>query len=228
MSALKVVLKEAFYRGDIEYDPTAGIGNIRVERKKPGIFSLVELRRLFNPDDHPFEDERQRIAFLLAADTGMGRGEILAVQWGDVNLSSYIIIIQRAWKGKELGLPKANRSRIVPMTNRLYAALRSYFKDILTIRDENFIICWDDGAPISKPTINVWFNKAMKRMGIDKKTRSLSPHSFRHSIVTHLTQARVPLEVIQAMIGHVDEKTTAGYTHCQDQYLVEEIRKLED
>jgi hypothetical protein len=30
------------------------------------------------------------------------------------------------------------------------------------------------------------------------------------------------------MVGHVDEKTTAGYTHHQDQYLVEEIRKLED
>jgi site-specific recombinase XerD len=99
-----------------------------------------------------------------------------------------------------------------------------YFQDVMTCRQEDLVICWDDGSPIFQRIFNNWFDKTMKRMGIDKMARNLSPHSFRHSIVTHLKQAR---EVIQAMIGYVDEKTTDGYTHYQDQYLVEEIRKLE-
>jgi integrase len=222
MGVLKAILKEAYYRGEIDRDPTAGIGNIKVESRKPAIFSQEELNTLFEK----LKDPRKRIAFLLMAETGMRRAEVLAVQWWDVDWENHIIIVQRAWRDRDLGLPKWNRKRKVVLTNRLQIELWDYFTDVLTCRPEDLVVCWDDGSPIGLRSINLWFNKALKDAGIDKAGRS--PHSLRHTKVTHLRQSGVPLEVIQATIGHTDKKTTAGYTQYENSYLVDEIRRIED
>jgi integrase len=38
-----------------------------------------------------------------------------------------------------------------------------------------------------------------------------TPHSFRHSVVTHLHEANVPLHRISDFVGHADVQTTARY-----------------
>ena len=132
-----------------------------------------------------------------------------------------------AWKGGELGPPKWGRIRMVAMTENLERELNEYWQDVLTCRPQDLVVCWDDASPIGISTYTGWFHALMSNMGIDRKARNLSAHSFRHTRITLWKQAGMPMEALQAMVGHSEERTTAGYTHLQPDYLLEETRKAE-
>ncbi len=228
LKTLKTILKYAFYRGDIDRDPTGGIGIIKTAPAPRGILIQEELDQMFNLDNNVFPEDRIRMIFLLAAETGMRRSEIFALQWRDVDWEKHIMIVRRAVKGKEVGLPKLNRIRFVALAAGLEDELQRYFQDVLTCRDQDLVICWDDGTPLHVCNFNRWFGRMINRMGIDKKARNLVPHSLRHTRITLWKQAGIPLDALQAMVGHSDEKTTNDYTHLEPDYLVGEVRRIEE
>ncbi len=62
---------------------------------------------------------------LLVADAGLRQGEIIALEWGDVDLVAGALTVRRSsWKG-QVGTPKSGRERKVPLTARLKAALKA-------------------------------------------------------------------------------------------------------
>jgi integrase/recombinase XerC len=52
-----------------------------------------------------------------------------------------------------------------------------------------------------------------------KLPKELSPHSIRHSYVTHLTEDGVDRRFIQTQVGHECDSSTAIYTHVSDDYM---------
>ena len=222
---LKTILKEAFVRRDIMLDPTAGIGNIKTYARPPGTFTEWELGQLFNRDNAYFAEERRRICFLLASEAALRRGEILALQWGDVD---EVIRISKARKVNEIGLPKWGKMRVVPTSDKLRYELAEYRQNpqVRANRADDLIVSWDEGSPIATRSFNRWFDAAMKRMGIDKEGRNLKPHSFRHTRITLWKQAGMPQEALQAIVGHTEAETTAGYTHYSEEYLISVLRKF--
>lgn len=228
LKTVKTILKYACYRGDLDRDPTGGIGNIKTFTPARGTLTQEELDQMFNLDNNVFPEERIRMIFLLAAETGMRRGEIFALQWRDIDWEKHIITVQRAVNRNGMGLPKWNKIRFIALTDRIERELQRYNQDVLTVRNKDFLICWDDGAPLHVGNFDRWFGRIMKRMAIDKKARNLVPHSLRHTRITLWKQAGIPMDAIQAMVGHSDEKTTEDYTHLQPDYLVDEVRRIEE
>jgi site-specific recombinase XerD len=97
MAVIKTIFKEAMYREDIEKDPTFGLGNIKEERRSPGIFSLQELQMLFPKESlGPWQGIQDYTCFLLAASTGMRRGEILALCWENVHLDGGYVNVEQS------------------------------------------------------------------------------------------------------------------------------------
>jgi integrase len=92
MATLKVIFKEAYFRQDISFDPTQGIGNIKEERKEPGIFTTKELKAHFPDESYgPWKDIWDYTCFLVAATTGMRKSEVLALQWADMPLKAPLL-----------------------------------------------------------------------------------------------------------------------------------------
>ena len=64
--------------------------------------------------------------------------------------------------------------------------------------------------------------KLVVRAGI---TKTVTPHTFRHSFATHLLAGGADLRAVQEMLGHADITTTEIYTQVDQGYIVAEHRR---
>ena len=100
--------------------------------------------RLADPNSLGVAGMRER-ALLLGGEAGLRSGEMVALEWSDVDLSKRQLCVQRsAWKG-QVEAPKGGRLRYVPLTTRLAAALRES-RHLWGPR----VLYQDDGEPLTE------------------------------------------------------------------------------
>lgn len=150
VGVLKTILKEAYFREDISRDPTVGIGSTRYQPKEIGVFTADELKKLFPAvPPGPGGNLTGYTVFLMAAITGMWRGEILALTWECVSFQEKCIEIRQAWKDRhEMGPPKWGKTRVTPMPNQLAKALEQYRAQSSHAGGNDLVFCYDDGTRI--------------------------------------------------------------------------------
>jgi len=173
-------------------------------------------------------DPRAYLMVLLGGETGLRRGEIAGVEWGDVDFARGFLHVQRSESKGYLSTPKSGRSRRVDLTARLTQALREHrharSKRVLW-RDPDYR--WD--APHAKDgvwdrTLQSWMERVQRRAGLEV-TGNL--HILRHTFCTRLAMAGGPSRIIQALAGHASILTTERYMHLAPGSTSEAIRRLE-
>lgn len=82
LQAIRTILGEYVYRQELERNPMDGVGKLKESSQEIGVFSAKELRSLFEKAPGIWGTYQAYAAFLLAAATGMRRGEILVLTWG--------------------------------------------------------------------------------------------------------------------------------------------------
>jgi integrase/recombinase XerC len=78
------------------------------------------------------------------------------------------------------------------------------------------------GGRIKPAEINARFEAYRDALGLPAV---LTPHSLRHSYVTHLTEDGVDRRFIQVQVGHECDSSTAIYTHVSDDFMNTALRK---
>lgn len=160
---LKTIFNEALYREEIYRNPVQGIGNIKYEPKEVGIFTEEELKMLFPVRAiGVWQSTLDCNCFLLAASTGMRRSKILALQWRDINFEGRYLTVNRAWKGKELGLSKWNKTRYVPLSSLMISRLKDLRYSSLNCLDDDLVFCYSYGHRLHDTWWKLHFRRAMK------------------------------------------------------------------
>ena len=154
---------------------------------------------------------------LLGGDAGLRLGEIIALEWRDVELSARRLTVQRSeWLG-HVTVPKGGRSRRLPMTQRLTAALKA----ARHLRSDR-VLCLADGAPITRDRVIKAIRGAQRVAGIDQGV-----HILRHTFCSHLAMKGAPARAIQELAGHADLSTTQRYMHLSPAATEDAIRLLD-
>jgi site-specific recombinase XerD len=106
-------------------------------------------------------------------------------------------------------LGKGAKDRMTKLSPRLLEVLREYWQ---AAHPKNRLLpsAGDPGRSLDTGSICRTVHRLAKRAGI---TKSVTPHTLRHSYATHLLDAGTDLRTIQVLLGHRNLKTTAIYLH---------------
>ncbi|HEV3194377.1 MAG TPA: tyrosine-type recombinase/integrase [Polyangiaceae bacterium] len=203
LSVLNKALKVALRWKVISTMPCT-IELVRVSNVVPRFYEFAEYERLMQAAARI--DSRTLALVVLGGDAGLRRGEMIGLQWCDVDLRRRVITVQRSvWKGI-VDSPKSGRGRVIPMTDALADALLSH-RHLCGER-----VFYDNaGQPVTEKILRGWLAAAQRRAGLQAATGAL--HILRHTFCSHLAMGGAPAKAIQELAGHEDLSTTLRYMH---------------
>ena len=154
---------------------------------------------------------------LIAATTGLRRGEVLAVRWADIDLEAKTLAVRRSLEQTAEGLsfkePKTSRSRrVVALLDLTVDALRKHRTSQARERlaagsaylDLDLACCAADGRPWVPSSLTHAFTALASRIGLD----GLRFHDLRHTHATQLLRQGVHPKIVSERLGH----STVGIT----------------
>lgn len=136
---------------------------------------------------------------VLALETAMRRGELLALRWEHIDLSRRTAF---------LPITKNGKARVVPLSSRALDILRSLPRSL-------------DGRvfPITHMALHAAFRKACIRANID----GLRFHDLRHAATTRLSTRLPNIIELMAVTGHSDPRMLARYYHVKSEELARKL-----
>ncbi|TDU89169.1 site-specific recombinase XerD [Kribbella voronezhensis] len=172
--------------------------------------------------------------FALALFMGLRRGELLGLQWHDIDWAEKTVEIRRTLQRVDGVLravtPKTKKSRrTVPLIELCVDALRSHKKQQAMERlaagekwiDTGYVFTTEIGTPIEPDNLRRTWYPLRDAAELGK----MRFHDLRHSCVTLLLRLKVPPHIVQAIVGHADVQVTmAVYAHAS----LEDQRKALD
>jgi integrase len=176
--------------------------------------------------------DRLRALWVLAATSGLRRGELLGLRWsdiGEVELSVRQVYVAYG-KLHTFKEPKTEASRrTIPLPPRAVAALKAHRKRQAAEKlaagpayEERDLVFADEiGDPLSPDMISASFRRLVKEAGLPR----LTPHGLRHSFATLGLDSGADVLDVAAMLGHSSPAITqAIYQHTRP----ERLRKAAD
>jgi integrase len=180
---------------------------------------LVRMAREHFPRWHPW--------VLCALRTGLRLGELLGLQWGDVDWNGRFLLIQRNIVKGVLTSPKSHQRRRVDMSVQLAETLlawRRAQREHWLKKGGNaplWVFPSRTGTALEERNVRHVFTRMLEKAEL----RQIRIHDLRHSMATQLLQAGAPITYVSQQLGHADAAITLRvYAH----YLPDASRKEVD
>lgn len=233
LSCLSAVLSRAVRFGKLETNPIARVDKPRLDRSpKVRYLSQEEEGRLrtslANRDDemrrardsaNVWRSERHQDllprlehfgdhltpAIIISMNTGLRRGELLALKWGDVDFAGRLLTING-------GSAKNGNTRHLPLNADAATTLRSWraqSKDL------------DKVFPVTTSFKTAWGSILTKA-----KITKFRWHDLRHHFASRLVQGGVPLNTVRDLLGHGSLAMTLRYAHLAPDQKREAVETL--
>ncbi len=200
LSVLLTMLKTAVEWRVLPHRPDVKL--LKTPKTEVAFYEPEEYERLV--DAARAVDTRIELMVLLGGDAGLRCGEIMALEWTDVDFKRGILKVQRSeWRG-HVTPPKSGRSRQVKLTERLVQRLSAHRN--LMAR----VLARDGGIQVTREVLSGWMRKAQRKANLPV-TGSL--HRLRHTFCSRLAMLGAPTMAIKELAGHQDIATTQRYMH---------------
>jgi integrase len=177
---------------------------------------------------------------IAAIETGCRLGELLALQWGDVDWSKRTVLV----RAEERGARKSGRSRLLPMSVRLSATLdmaktdpagrhyppSAYVFGKLGARVREIKKAWETCVLRAHGHEPEWTKRTH---GLTAQSRAafrainLHFHDLRHEAGCRWLEAGWPIHHVQEMLGHTNLSQTSTYLHAAERGLQESMQRYD-
>jgi integrase len=161
------------------------------------------------------------IPVLVAAYTGLRRGEVLALRWRDIDFTKGTLTVMQAVEviGGQLNVkaPKTERSRrTIKLPSGLLPELTRHRKEQaehglkLGLGRADLVFTSPRGKMLDPTVLSITFTRAVAAAGV----KPISFHGLRHGHITHLLKSGIPVHVVSARAGHARPSITLDtYSH---------------
>lgn len=205
----------------ITNNPCRNVRTIKKATKERDCYTLAEAQALLTALESA--EPKYRTFFTLAIYTGFRRGELLGLEWKDIDFNTGIITINRVSQylkgGITTGTPKTTQSqRSLKVPDEIIDLLlwykREQAKERLKVGDkwqnnDRLFTKWN-GTPMYPNTPGEWLRKFCE----DNCLKYVSVHSFRHLNATLLISSGVDIKTVSKALGHSQTSTTLNiYAH---------------
>ena len=201
------------YKDYIDQDPSELLEGPRKSKHLPTVLSLEEVNAMMGAIDlSSNEGHRNRAMMEMLYGSGLRVSELVNLRLSRIYLNEHYMLIEG----------KGSKQRLVPLSPvaeewfGYWMQERSSWPVKPESKDFAFVNRY--GRPLTRAMVFTIVRRLCAEAGI---TKTVSPHTLRHSFATHLLQNGADLRVIQQLLGHEDLATTEIYTHLN----VQDLRK---
>lgn len=191
-------------------DPSAMLESPRMGRKLPEVLSFEEIVRMVDSIDLSTpEGHRNKAIIETMYGCGLRVSELVNMRLTDIHRNEEFVSVTG----------KGNKQRLVPLGSVALKEIDNYMERRMmlpVITDMNVLFLNRRGKKLSRVMVFMIIKETAAAAGISK---TISPHTLRHSFATHLVEGGADLRAVQEMLGHESITTTEIYTHLDRSYL---------
>ncbi|MCC6840216.1 MAG: tyrosine recombinase XerD [Flavobacteriales bacterium] len=219
ISAVRGFFKGLLIDGRIQADPSELLESPRTGRHLPDFLSVNEIDALIHAIDMARTlAHRDRAMLETLYGCGLRVSELCNLRISRLSFAEgFIRVVGKGDKERLVPIgPEAMRQiGIYRDQERVHLRVQPKAGDLLFLNSR--------GAGLSR----VWVFKLVKALAAKAGiTKTISPHTFRHSFATHLVEGGADLRAVQEMLGHASITTTEIYTHLDREYLRSNIMRF--
>ena len=215
LSGIKSFFYYLLINDRIENLPTEFIDPPKTGRKLPDVLSVAEIESIINTFD---SDKRFGIRNKAMVETlyscGLRVSELITLRLSDLFFNDGFIRV----------IGKGDKQRLVPISETARHRIEEYLLLRQTMqadaRDTDIVFLNNKGRGLTRVMIFHIIRKAALAAGI---TKTISPHTFRHSFATHLLEGGASIRQVQEILGFDETVTTEIYTHLDSEKLRENV-----
>lgn len=199
----------------IPHNPVAATEVLQEERREPLLPTSAEYQALVGAAT---SNPMLTLFFKLAWETGARSGELLQLEWSDVDFGRRLVTFANdPVRGRQT---KGRRSRTVPLSDEAVLAFREHAATFRFATPQSpFVfkhVTPENDLPGKRLKQAYYsFKRAARKIGLPK----LRPHDLRHAFVTRKLAEGIPAQLVMRYVGHADLATTLRYTHLVPEHL---------
>lgn len=215
LSGIRSFYKYLLLSGEIEQDPTELLESPHLGERLPEVLSTDEIDQIQKSIDlSKPEGQRNKTIIEVLFSCGLRVSELVNLKLSNLYLEEGFVRV----------MGKGSKERLVPISSKAIRELQYWFVDrnLMKIQqgEEDYVFLNRRGKHLTRTMILIMLKRQAVAAGI---TKTISPHTLRHSFATELLKGGADLRAIQAMLGHESIGTTELYMHIDTTTLREEI-----
>ena len=213
LSGMKSFYQYLMLEDMITVDPTELVQGPKLDQYLPEVLSYEEILRMLESIDRSTLQGTRNVAIIETLYAcGLRVSELTSLRISYIYPDLQMIRV----------IGKNNKERLIPIGESALQQIHFYIEGdrnrMMNIdpKSKDILFLNRRGKHLSRVMIFNIIKEAAANAGI---TKTISPHSLRHSFATHLVEGGADLRAVQEMLGHASITTTEIYTHLNADYL---------